>query len=168
MDKDLASAIMLERCSCYDRALDAAKKVLARGVSDSTDSSGENSNNAFLARKIIKNLGEEFLKQRFMDKAMECYQVLIDHDPAFNDCPESDESETFTALGPNSVEIKTVVSQDVFELLKTIEENECSKASNEEDLLREAVYLLILKYASHPEVRGKLFNKLEKVIRKDQ
>ena len=163
MDKDLASAIMLERCSCYDRALDAAKKVLNKSVPGSMDS-----DDAFFARKIIKNLGEEFLKQRFMDKAMECYQLLTDYEPASNDCPDNDETETFTALGPNNVEIKTVVSRDVFELLKTIEENECSSASGEEDLMREAVYLLILKYASHPEVRTKLFNKLKKVIRKDQ
>lgn len=159
MDKDLASATMLERCGCYDKALDAAKKVLDKGSSDSE--------NSFLAKKIIKSLGEEFLKQRFMKKAMECYQLLTDYDHELKECPDSDEAETFTALGPNSVEIKTVISKDVFELFKTIENNECSSASNEEELLREAVYLLILKYASNKSVREILFNKLEKVIRKD-
>lgn len=159
MDKDLASALMLERCGCYDKALDAAKKVLDQGSSDPE--------NSFLAKKIIKSLGEEFLKQRFMKKAMECYQILTDYDHELKECPDSDETETFTELGPNSVEIKTLISKDVFELFNTIENNECSSASNEEELLREAVYLLILKYASNKSVREMLFNKLEKVIRKD-
>jgi len=159
MDKDLASATMLERCGCYDKSLIAAKKVLDKGSPDSEDS--------FLAKKIIKSLGEEFLKQRFMKKAMECYQLLTDDDHELKECPDSDETETFTDLGPNSVELKTVVSKDVFELFKTIENNKCSSASNEEELLREAVYQLILKYASNKSVREILFNKLEKVIRKD-
>jgi len=160
MDKDLASAMMLERCSCYDKALVAAKKVLGKGSPDSEDS--------FLARKIIKSLGEEFLKQRFMKKAMECYQLLTDYDHDLKDCPDNNETDTFTALGPNSVEITTVVSKDVFELITAIENNECSSASNKEELLREAVYLLILKYASNESVRKILFNKLEKVIRKEK
>ncbi len=159
MDKDLASAMMLERCGCYDKALDAAKKVLDKGRNDTEDS--------FFAKKIIESLGEEFLKQRFMKKAMECYQLLTDYDHELKECPDSDETETFTDLGPNSVEIKTVVSKDVFELFKTIENTECSSASNEEELLREAVYYLILKYASNKSVRELLLNKLEKVIRKD-
>jgi len=159
MDKDLASATMLERCGCYNKALDAAKKVLDKGSPDSEDS--------VLAKKIIKSLGEEFLKQRFMKKAMECYQLLTDYDPEPKECPDRDETETFTDLGPHSVEIKTVVSKDVFDLFKAIENNKCSSASNEEELLREAVYHLILKYASNESVRKILFNKLEKVIRKD-
>lgn len=77
MDKDLTSAMMLERCACYDKALDAAKKVLLKGEPDSDDS--------FLARKIIQSLGEEFLRQRFMEKAMECYQALTDYDPESNE-----------------------------------------------------------------------------------
>ncbi len=159
MDKDLASATMLERCGCYDKSLIAAKKVLDKVSPDSEDS--------FLAKKIIKSLGEEFLKQRFMKKAIECYQLLTDDDHELKECPDRDETETFTDMGPNSVEIKTVVSKDVFELFKTIENNKCSNAANEEELLREAVYHLILKYASNESVRKILFNKLEKVIRKD-
>jgi len=159
MDKDLASAIMLERCSCYDKALEAAKKVLTREPPDS--------DNGFFARKIVKNLGEEFLKQRFMDRAMECYEILTDYAPDRHDCPEGDETAAFDGLGPNSVEIKTVVSSDVADLLKTIEAGECARASSTEALLREAVYLLILKYASNAEVRQQLFNKLGKVIRND-
>ena len=66
IDKDLAAAMMLERCSCYDKALGAAKKVLEKGSPDSEDS--------FMARKIIKSLGEEFLKQRFMERSMPRYR----------------------------------------------------------------------------------------------
>ncbi|WP_457552788.1 hypothetical protein [Desulfobacula sp.] len=159
MDKDLASAMMLVRCSCYDKALDAAKKVLVKSDSDSEDS--------FLAKKIIKSLGEEFLKQRFVEKAMECYQVLTDYDIESKECPDSGETKTFMAMGPNCVEIKTVVSNDVFEIFKAIENNECNNALNEEDLLREAVYQLILKYASNKSVREILFKKLKKVIKED-
>ncbi|MFO7751211.1 MAG: hypothetical protein R6V54_14075 [Desulfobacteraceae bacterium] len=159
MDKDLASAVMLERCSCYDRALEAAKRVLTKETSDS--------DNSFFARKIVKNLGEEFLKQRFMDRAMECYGLLTDYAPDGNDCPESDETAAFDGLGPNSVEIRTVISSDVADILKTIEAGECARASTTEALLREAVYLLILKYAADAQVRQQLFNKLEKVIRND-
>lgn len=159
MDKDLAAAMMLERCSCYDKALESAKKVLKKGSPDSE--------NSFLARKIIKSLGEEFLKQRFMEKAMDCYQLLTDYDHEPNECPDTGRTETFTDMGPNSIEIKTMVSKDVFELFKAIEENDCSGASNEEELLREAVFQLILKYASNEKIRKILFNKLETIIRKD-
>ena len=159
MDKDLAAAMMLERCSCYDKALEAAKKVLEKGRPDSEDS--------FMARKIIKSLGEEFLKQRFMEKALECYTLLTDGSHGPDQCPDTDDAQAFEDMGPHSIELKTVVSEDVFALFKTIQNSECTTASNEEALLREAVYQLILKYASDETVRKMLFNKLEKVIRKN-
>ena len=63
MDKDLASAILLERCQCYNKSLDSAKKVLAKpGVAPAE---------LLWARRIVKALGEVFLSQRFMDRAME-------------------------------------------------------------------------------------------------
>ena len=34
MDKDLAAAMMLERCACYDRALESARKVLEKSSSE--------------------------------------------------------------------------------------------------------------------------------------
>lgn len=159
MDKDLASAIMLERCSCYDRSLEAAKRVLSKTEPDSDD--------AFWARKIVRSLGEEFMRQRFMDKAMECYQALTEHGPSGTDCPETGEVSTFAGLGPDSVEVRTQVSPDVHELLKTVLATDCCIAKAEEDLLREAVYLLILKYAVHKDVREKLANTLAKIIKND-
>ncbi|SMC62864.1 hypothetical protein SAMN02746065_10613 [Desulfocicer vacuolatum DSM 3385] len=159
MDKDLAAAMMLERCSCYDKSLAAAKKVLDKGGTDSEDS--------FMARKIIRSLGEEFLKQRFMEKALECYALLTDADHGVDSCPDTDDAQAFEDMGPNNIALKTMVSEDVFELFQAVQNSGCSTASNQEELLREAVYQLILKYASDETVRKMLFNKLEKVIRKD-
>jgi SOS response regulatory protein OraA/RecX len=159
MDKDLASAIMLERCSCYDRSLEAAKRVLANKAPETDD--------AFWARKIIRSLGEEFIRQRFMDKAMECYQALTEYRPDPKDCPEVAQNDVFEGLGPNSIEVKTQVSNDVHELLEAILASECSASRNQDDLLREALYLLILKYATQKDVREKLANTLAKAIQKD-
>jgi hypothetical protein len=159
MDKDLASAIMLERCSCYDRSLEAAKRVLANKAPETDD--------AFWARKIIRSLGEEFIRQRFMDKAMECYQALTEYRPDPKDCPEVFRNDVFEGLGPKSIEVKTQVSTDVHELLEAILASECSSSRNQDDLLREAVYLLILKYATQKDVREKLVNTLSKAIQKD-
>ncbi len=159
MDKDLASAIMLERCSCYDRSLEAAKRVLAKNSPDTDD--------AFWARKIIRSLGEEFIRQRFMDKAMECYQALTEYRTDPKDCPEMSQGDVFEGLGPNSVEVRTQVSEDVNELLNTILATECGASRSQDDLLREAVYLLILKYATQKDVREKLVNTLAKAIKND-
>jgi len=159
MDKDLASAIMLERCSCYDRSLDAAKRVLANKAPETDD--------AFWARKIIRSLGETFIQQRFMDKAMECYQALTEFRPDPNDCPEMPHNSAFEGLGPYSIEVKTQVNAEVQDLLETILASGCSSSRNQDDLLREAVYLLILKYATQKDVRGKLVKTLAKAIKND-
>ena len=113
MDKDLASAVMLERCSCYDRALEAAKRVLVKHAPETDE--------AFWARRIIRSLGEEFMRQRFVDKAMACYQALTDYRPDPKDCPDSSRNDLFEGLGPNSVEVRTQVSAEVHELLNTIQ-----------------------------------------------
>jgi hypothetical protein len=159
MDKDLASAIMLERCSCYDRSLEAAKRVLAKNAPDSDD--------AFWARKIVRSLGEEFIRQRFMDKAMACYQALTEYRTDPKDCPEESRSDLFEGLGPNRMEIKTQVSAEVYELLDTVLATQCSSSRSQGDLLREAAYLLILKYATQKDVREKLVNTLAKAIKND-
>lgn len=156
MDKDLAAAVMLERCACYDRSLDSARKVLEKKSVDSDE--------AFWARKIIKSLGEEFLKQRFVDKAMECYRLIVRYAPDPSVCAEGSEAETFAALGPNVVPISTKVSQDVHEMfasLKSIAEN---LDKSESDLLREGIYLLILKYATDPQLRELIMGKMENVL----
>ena len=57
------------------------------------------------------------------------------------------------------------MSADVHELLETILATECSSSRNHDDLLREAVYLLILKYATQKDVREKLVNTLAQAIK---
>ena len=56
MDKDLASAILLERCQCYNKSLASARRVLEK---DDVDP-----NEVLWARRIIKSLGEIFVSQR--------------------------------------------------------------------------------------------------------
>ena len=159
MDKDIASAVMVQRCSCYDRALEAAKRVLAKAAPESDD--------AFWARKIIRSLGEEFLRQRFMDKAMDCYQALTDHRADPGDGPDMDENKTFEGLGADTVVVSTRVSPEVNDLLGALEKTECCASRSREDLLREGVYLLILKFATQKDVREKLVNTLAKAIKND-
>ena len=164
MDKDLKSAILYENCGCYDRALDAAIKVLEKSPPES--------DNAIWARKIVKSLGEEFLKQRFMDKAMECFKILTDYPVPEEvlakveaECaPEDSKAAPFAGLGPDTVAVSTEVSQDVHEILTALQTVEENKGKNEADLIREGVYLLLLKYATDKKIRELMFNKMQKVI----
>ena len=156
MDKDLARAMVLERCACYDRALDSAKKVLEKYDRDSDES--------FWARRIIKSLAEEFLKQRFADKAMECYRLTVDYAPDETSCVESDDLVPFEGLGPLSVNVATSISTDVQDMLKKVQSVAENAGKDEAELIREGIYLLILKYAADQEVRNLIFSKLEKTI----
>ena len=164
MDKDLKSAILYENCGCYDRALDAAIKVLEKSPPES--------DNAIWARKIVKSLGEEFLKQRFMDKAMECFKVLTDYPVPEEvlakveaECaPDDSKAAPFSGLGPDTVTVSTEVSQDVHEMLTALQTVEENKEKNEADLIREGIYLLLLKYATDKKIRELMFNKMQKVI----
>ena len=166
MDKDLKFAIVYENCGCYDRALDAAVKVL--------ENSAPESDNALWSRKIVKSLGEQFLKQRFMDKAMECFKVLTEYPTPEEECakveidcvPDDIEPTPFPELGPNTVTLTTKVSQDIYDLFKALEAEECNASKDEAELLREGVFLLILKYATEKKLRELLFEKLQGVILK--
>ncbi|MBU4053153.1 MAG: hypothetical protein KKA41_02195 [Proteobacteria bacterium] len=153
MDRDLARAMVLERCACYDRALDSAKKVLEKYERDSDES--------FWARRIIKSLGEEFLKQRFADKAMECYRLTVDNASDETSCGEDKTVVPFDDLGPLTVQVAAHISKDVHEMMMAIQTIQENKNKSESDLIREGIYLLILKYASDKNVRDQLFLKLE-------
>jgi tetratricopeptide (TPR) repeat protein len=157
MDKDLARAMVLERCACYDRALDSAKKVLEKYDRDSDES--------FWALKIIRSLAEEFLKQRFADKAMECYRLTVDYAPEEAPCAEDKTVAPFDELGPLTVEVKARISKEVHEMVHVIHELHENKNKSEADLFREGLYLLILKYASDKTVRESLFSKLEQMMK---
>lgn len=156
MDKNLVRAMVLARCACYDRALESATKVLEKYGSDSDE--------AFWARKIIKSLGEEFLKQRFADKAMECYRLIVEYASPDDACREEGEEMPFEAMGPLSMEVKTWVSPDVHDLLSMLKTVENNRNKTESDLVREGIYLLILKYATDKNVRASVFEKLTHTI----
>ena len=165
MDKDLASAILLERCQCYNKSLASAKKVL--------DKDGADIDEVMWARRIIKSLGELFVSQRFMDKAMECYQLLVEHSPPELDpsalgvevCPEPETGPSvFADLGPNTVTVTTRVNQDVYEVLDALKRVEGNEGKDDAELVREGIYLLFLKYAEDKPTRELIFEKIRTVV----
>ncbi len=165
MDKDLASAILLERCQCYNKSLASASKVLSKD--------GVTSDEVMWARRIIRSLGELFLSQRFMDKAMECYQLLAEYplpepDASMQEvdvCPEPDHGGSpFAELGPNTVTVTTQVNQDVYEILRSLKNIEGNEGKDEAELLREGIYQLFLKYADDKNTRQLIFDKLRHAI----
>jgi hypothetical protein len=165
MDKDLASAILLERCQCYNKSLASASKVLSKDSADFDE--------VMWARRIIKSLGEVFLSQRFMDKAMECYQLLNEYPPPEIDasslqsdvCPEPDETGLpFGELGPDSITVTTQVNPDVYDILEALKKVEGNQTKDDAELLREGIYQLFLKYADDKDARQFIFNKLRTVI----
>lgn len=165
MDKDLAAAIVLERCQCYNKSLASAKKVLEKPEADPSE--------ALWALRIIRSLGEVFVAQRFMDRAMECYELLLEHplpDPADHGisvevCPEPDLGPSpFSDLGPNTVTLTTRVNQDVFEVLEALKRIEGNEAKDDAELIREGIYQLFLKYADHKETRELIFDKIRAAV----
>ena len=166
MDKDLASAIVQENCGCYMGAIDAAKKVLINN--------DVNSENALLARRVVKSVGEELLKQHYVDKAMECYQILTDYAPTDDVCADyasqkdarmiDGEKKSLAELGPNTITVSTTISSDVNDIFQALGEVEENKNKDEAGLLREAVFLLILKYANDKTIRQMVIDKLKGVI----
>jgi len=165
MDKDLASAILLERCQCYNKSLASASKVLSKD--------GVDFDEIMWARRIIKSLGEVFLSQRFMDKAMECYQLLNEYPPPEIDasalesdvCPEPDDAATpFSDLGPNAITVTTQVNRDVYEIFEVLKNVEGNEGKDDAELLREGIYQLFLKYAEDKDTRQFIFDKLRHAI----
>jgi hypothetical protein len=152
MDRDLARAMVLERCACYDRALDSARKVLERYEPDRDE--------AFWARKIIRSLGEVFLKQRFADKAMECYQLIIENETDDTACADETDAHAFETMGPLSVTVSTRVSRDVHDILTALQDTAPNMEKSEAALIREGIYMVLLKYATHKNIRELIFEKL--------
>jgi len=165
MDKDLASAILLERCQCYNKSLASARKVL--------DKEDVDINEVMWARRIIKSLGEAFVSQRFMDKAMECYQLLVEHRPPEIDpsalgvevCPEPESPPSvFTDFGPDTITVTTQVNEDVYEILEALKRIEGNESKSSAELVREGIYLLFLKYAEDKRTRELIFEKIRTVV----
>ena len=165
MDKDLAAAIVLERCQCYNKSLASAKKVLEKNDVDFAE--------ALWARRIIKSLGEVFVTQRFMDKAMECYQLLLkfpmpepdDGVLAAEVCPEPEPvSSPFADLGPNTITLTTQVNRDVYEIFEALKRVEGNEGKDDAELIREGIYQLFLKYADHKDTRELIFDKIRSYV----
>jgi len=165
MDKDLASAILLERCQCYNKSLASASKVLSKD--------GVDADEIMWARRIIKSLGETFVSQRFMDKAMECYQLLVEHTPPEFDssalgvevCPEPENPPSvFSDFGPDSITVTTQVNEDTYEILEALKRVEGNQDKTEAELVREGIYLLFLKYAEDKSTRELIFEKIRTVV----
>lgn len=165
MDKDLAAAILLERCQCYNKSLASAKKVLEKADADFDET--------LWARRIIKSLGEVFVVQRFMDKAMECYQLLLKYPAPEPDdasfpvevCPEPEPTGSpFTDLGPDTVTLTTQVNQDVYDILEALKNIEGNEDKDDAELIREGIYQLFLKYAEDKDTRELIFEKIRHII----
>ena len=123
--------------------------------------------------RIIKSLAEVFLSQRFMDKAMECYQLLAEYPPPEIDasvletdvCPEPDALKSpFADFGPNTIAVTTQVNQDVYDILESLKNVEGNEGKDEAELLREGIYQLFLKYAEDKDTREIIFDKLRSAI----
>ena len=105
---------------------------------------------------------------------MKCFKVLTEHPSPEEECakveldcvPGEIEATAYPELGLNTVTLTTKVSQDIYDLFKALEAEECNASKNEAELLREGVFLLILKYATEKKLRELLFEKLEGVILK--
>lgn len=165
MDKDLAAAILLERCQCYNKSLESARKVLEK--------SGADLDETLWARRIIKSLGEVFVSQRFMDNAMECYQLLLKYPPPEPDdatfpidvCPEPEPVPSpFADLGPNTVTLTTQVNQDVYEIFEALKNVVGNEGKDDAELIREGIYQLFLKYAEDKETRELIFDKIRHIV----
>jgi len=165
MDKDLAAAVVLERCQCYNKSLASAKKVLEKSDVEFAE--------ALWARRIIRSLGEIFVTQRFMDKAMECYQLLLrfpmpepdEATLATEVCPEPEPvSSPFADLGPNTITLTTQVNQDVYEILEALRRVEGNEDKDVPELIREGIYQLFLKYADDKDTRELIFDKIRSYV----
>lgn len=163
MDKDLAAAIVLERCQCYNKSLASAKKVLGKSDVGLAET--------LWARRIIRSLGEVFVAQRFMDKAMECYQLLLEYPAPEPDetlvevCPEPEPvSSPFADLGPNTITLTTKVNRDVYEILEALKRVEGNEGKDDAELIREGIYQLFLKYADDKDTRELIFDKIRSFV----
>ena len=162
MDKDLLAALVYERSGCWDCGMEAAIKVLKKTPRDSEA--------AFVARSILKTAGEQYMMQHALDKAMECYEAMVEFCPV----PESvfekgDKKEPFdvkaiTELGARTVNISTKVYQATYEVLQALKEVEGNEQKEDDDLIREGVYQVILKYSGDKRIRKLLTQTLLDVI----
>jgi hypothetical protein len=163
MDKDLLAALVYERSGCWDCGMEAAIKVLKKAPRESEA--------AFVARGILRVAGEQYMKQHVLDKAMECYEVMVGYCPVREKAEEGEfgeepfDVEALTELGAHKVNVSTEVNQDIYEVLQALKGVEGNEEKEEADLLREGLYQVILKYSNNKHVRELLTQKMKGVIR---
>ncbi|MFO7727785.1 MAG: hypothetical protein R6X11_05610 [Desulfonatronovibrio sp.] len=137
MDKDVASAIVLERCNCYDSSLEAAKKALTK------EELSEDQLQA--ARKVVKALGVFYYKQQCLEKILECRHLLEEVSP---------DSGTPDRSGEEKVEIRADVGKKLYAIFQKVENIPENKTKSRNELLHEAIDLLILKYSADQSIRN--------------
>ncbi|TVQ95321.1 MAG: hypothetical protein EA399_18300 [Desulfovibrionales bacterium] len=167
MNKDLATAIVSQRCNCYDSSLESIKRAV--------NSAALPPDQVASARTIVKSLGAWYFRQHCMEKIMECHDLL-------QRLPQEDAATIARQTGPTSVtgsvsgsvsgsvpgdqsrEVCTRLEPDVRELFDALLDLSENKNRGEADLLREAVSLLILKYSMDETIREKVLAKAEKLF----
>lgn len=155
MHKDLAKAIVSQRCNCYDSALESIK----RAVNSATLPPDQVAS----ARTIVKSLGAWYFRQHCMEKIMECYDLLqrLPPEDAVNIARQTGSTSVFD---DQSREVCTRLEPDVQELFDALQDLSENKNRGEADLLREAVSLLILKYSMDETIQEKVLAKAEKLF----
>ncbi|RQD67067.1 MAG: hypothetical protein D5R98_01305 [Desulfonatronovibrio sp. MSAO_Bac4] len=144
MDKDVASAIVLERCNCYDSALEAAKKALIKDELPPDQIQA--------TRDVVRSLGALYYKQNCLEKILECYHLLQDISP---EDPEKKMDQP---------EIRVKLRSDLHDMFKALEDIPENEGKNQEQLLGEAVTMLVLNYSANQEIRNLILEKAEKVF----
>ncbi|WP_028574672.1 hypothetical protein [Desulfonatronovibrio hydrogenovorans] len=138
MDKNVATAIVLERCNCYDSSLEAAKKALMSGDLPHDQIQA--------AKEVIISLGNFYLNQQCLEKIMECCRLLEKH-------PTEPDQEVH--------DLEATIPRDLFELFKATQAVPENQTKTIHQLIAEALTLLVLEYAQQPEVKKKILENAE-------
>lgn len=155
MNKDLATAIVSQRCNCYDSSLESIKRAV--------NSAALPPDQVASARTIVKSLGAWYFRQHCMEKIMECHD-LLQRLPREDAATIARQTGSTSVSGDQSREVCTRLELDVQELFDALLNLPENKNRGEADLLREAVCLLILKYSMDETIREKVLAKAEKLF----
>lgn len=148
MDKDVASAIVLERCNCYDSALESAKKALLK-----EDLPAEQLHST---REVVRSLGALYFKQHCLEKVMECYQLLQE---APQEQTEGETRESGAEQEQEQVQITFSLPRDLYDIFAALGHVPDNQGKSQDQLLREGITLLVLKYSMEQSVRDQVLSK---------
>ncbi len=156
MDRDLAAAVVSERCNCYDSALESIKKAVAKEELPADQIRA--------ARDIIRSLGSWYFRQSCLDKILECYNLLQSLPTQEGEGTAQDRSAQQEEAGGQPVEVKTALTPEIYDIFSALSEIEENRHKDQPELLREAVTLLILKYSMQESIREKVLSKAGKLF----